>query len=347
MVIQRVPIILDCLLPKKTVVHPTSTIILGYFGYQIVGSSNIHYFIQKKTAIKGVLWSRSHASNWSPEAFTVVLTSRTEGKCSGCPSLAVIWKKKRSMISSETLSSLHVQRFSNSCMLERQSLLFSHKLFFVLPLESRRRAAQQPRKPRWDSLRKSREITFAPVRRWTPALPAVIKSSQKVETMSWKPDFFGRKGILSIQSFTPVSGQTLVLGLSKIITMRSLNAGKSSRLVVKVEPCLGTQHLHVLAKFPASFHGEKWLWKCEVAYSNLQATSQFISLLEMASHATCSDNLYICSKTSFRTLAEPHFATDYNWGCLSWLPLKCFPNFRVTITCQPPESAWCFKDRVT
>lgn len=37
--------------------------------------------------------------------------------------------------------------------------------------------------------------------------------------------------------------------------MTSLNAGKSSRLVVTVEPCLGTQHLHK-AKFPAISWGE-------------------------------------------------------------------------------------------
>lgn len=119
--------------------------------------------------------------------------------------------------------------------------------------------------------------------------------------------------------------------------MRSLNAGKSSRLVVTVEPCLGTQHLHVLAKFPASFPHEMTLemWGCLFKFTGNPPVYQFVG-----NGFKCymkPDNLNLFQDFLKRTLAEPHSATDYNWGILSWLPLKCFPNFRVTITCQPPS----------
>lgn len=147
----------------------------------------------------------------------------------------------------------------------------------------------------------------------------------------------------------PVSGQTLVLGLSKI-TMRSLNAGKSSRLVVTVEPCLGTQHLHVLAKFPASFPHEMTLemWGCLFKFTGNQPVYQFVG-----NGFKCymkPDNLNLFQDFLKRTLADIPFCNRLQLGMSFMIASQVWrilSNFRVTITCQPPESAWCFKDRVT
>ena len=122
------------------------------------------------------------------------------------------------------------------------------------------------------------------------------------------------------------SGQTLVLGLSKIITMRSLNAGKSSRLVVTVEPCLDTQHLHLWRNFQ-QFHGEKWrrVWGCLFKFTGNQPVYQFVG-----NGFKCymkPDNLSLFQDFLKRTLADIPFCNRLQLGMSFMIASQVFSEF--------------------
>ena len=229
-------------------------------------------------------------------------------------------------------------------MLERQSLLFSHKLFFVLPLESRRRAAQQPTKTamRFPTEEQGNHFRAGPALDPGPSCSHQVKSKSGNNVLKVWLLWEERDPFNSI--FHPVSGQTLVLGLSKIITMRSLNAGKSSRLVVTVEPCLGTQHLHLRRNFQRHFMGRndagnvRLLIQIYMQPASLSVCWKWLQMLHETWQSKFVPRLLEKNTGRYPILQQTTIGDVFH---------DCLSSVRVTTACQPPESAWCFKDRVT